>query len=109
MGHLPPESLREVETKVGAIVGEMKKARLWQDQPLAPEQYNFTRAFAMDTMSYNQWLQFVFVPRVTELLRTSGEFPSSSSAGTQAIREFDGWPEAQGLVTLLCEFDRIFN
>src|SRR5215469_17846720 len=109
MRHRPSPSRQEVQARLEAIISEMKRAGLWQDQPLAPEQYNFSRAFAMDTMSYSQWLQFIFIPRVTELLRTSGEFPSSSSVGAQAIREFDGYPEAQGLVTLLCEFDSIFS
>src|SRR5215467_3658642 len=109
MRQLPQGARQEIQAKVEAIVAEMKKAALWQDHPLAPEQYNFNRAFAMDTMAYGQWLQFIFIPRVTELLRTSGEFPTSSSVGAQAIREFDGCRKAQGLVTLLCEFDSIFN
>jgi len=108
MGHRSP-SHQQIQAKLEAIILEMKKAGLWQEQPLAPEQYNFSRAFAMDTMAYSQWLQFVFIPRLTELLRTSGPFPASSSVGAQAIREFDGWQEAQGLVTLLCEFDRLFD
>jgi len=109
MARLKPQQFHEVQTKFDSIVREMKNSGLWQDQPLAPEQYNFNRAFGMDTMAYSQWLQFIFIPRVAELLRTAGEFPSSSSVGAQAIREFDGCSEAQGLVTLLCEFDSIFN
>ena len=38
-----------------------------------------------------------------------GEFPSRSSVGTQAIREFDGHAEAGGLVCVWCEFDALFR
>ena len=99
---------RVVAAKADEIEREMKRAGLWQDKPLAPEQYNFTRAFGMDTMSYDQWLQFVFLPRVREIISTEGTFPASSSVGAQAVREFDGYPKAEALITLLCEFDGLF-
>ena len=99
---------RVVAAKVGEIEREMKRIRLWQEKPLVPEKYNFTMAFAMDTMSYNQWLQFVFIPRVREIINTEGKFPASSSVGVQAVREFDTYPNAEGLITLLSEFDRLF-
>jgi uncharacterized protein YqcC (DUF446 family) len=99
---------RVVEAKVDDIEREMKRVGLWQDKPLSPEQYNFSSPFAMDTMSYDQWLQFVFIPRVREIIRTEGKFPASSSVGAQAVREFDTYPDAQRLISLLSEFDRLF-
>ena len=74
-----------------------------------PEAFNFQRAFAMDTMAYSQWLQFVFIPRVRSLLENGGPWPSSSHAGAQAVREFDGVSEAVDLTTLLSQFDALFN
>ena len=98
-----------VEARLTAIEAEMKRSGLWQSHPLAPEQYNFQRAFAIDTMAFSQWLQFIFVPRVRDLIQTQGEFPSSSSVGAQAVREFDGFEEAAGLVSMLSEFDALFR
>src|SRR5215469_12765383 len=97
-----------VAAKLGEIEQEMKRVGLWQEQPLKPEQYNFSKAFAMDTMSYDQWLQFIFVPRVKEIISTRGKFPASSSVGAQAVREFDTYRNAERLITLLSEFDRLF-
>ena len=90
------------------IEQEMRKIGYWQAQPLRPEQMNFKQAFAMDTMTFTQWLQFVFVPRVHEAI-AANSFPRSSSVGTQAIREFDGDLNAAHLVELLCEFDAFFE
>jgi uncharacterized protein YqcC (DUF446 family) len=90
------------------IEAEMRRIGFWQDEPLRPEQMEFTQAFAMDTMTYAQWLQFIFVPRVREAA-AANQFPSSSSVGTQAVREFDGSPEAGDLITLLAEFDALFD
>ncbi len=99
---------QRVATAIAAIEAEMKRIGYWQEQPLRPEQMKFKQAFAMDTMAYAQWLQFIFVPRVKEAVAT-GRFPSSSSVGAQGVREFDGDDNAGELVRLLCEFDQVFR
>jgi len=86
----------------------MRVIGLWQDKPLEPKQLHFKKAFAMDTMTFVQWLQFVFLVRVREAV-VSKQFPSSSSVGVQAVREFDGHPHAGRLLTLLAEFDALFQ
>jgi uncharacterized protein YqcC (DUF446 family) len=90
------------------IEAEMRSIGLWQNEPLRAEQLDFTQAFAMDTMTFAQWLQFIFLVRVREAV-ASNEFPSSSSVGAQAVREFDGHPDADRLITLLSEFDALFD
>src|SRR4051794_21917306 len=76
--------------RIDEIEAEMKRARYWRNEPLPPEAYNFTQAFAMDTMPFASWLQFVFIPRVRSIIDERGQFPSSSMVGAQAVREFDG-------------------
>ena len=99
---------QNVSRYVEQIEAEMRSIGLWQDQPLSPEQMQFSQAFAMDTMTFSQWLQFIFLPRVREAV-ASERFPSSSSVGAQAIREFDGDDNAGQLITLLSEFDGLFD
>ena len=94
--------------QIDQIEAEMRDIGMWQDQPLQPEQMEFEQAFAMDTMTFSQWLQFIFVPRVREAV-ASGEFPSGSSVATQAVREFDGYDNTDRLITLLSEFDALFE
>lgn len=96
-----------VLSKLEQIQAEMRRIGMWQENPLEPEQYDFRAAFAGDTMTFSQWLQFIFIPNVRGAA-ASGQFPASSQVGTQAIREFDGVDEASGLITLLGEFDAFF-
>ena len=105
---MPPEHKR-VREKLAAIEAEMRRIKLWQSEPPAEAQSNFREAFARDTLAFAQWLQFIFIPRVKSIVEARGEFPSSSSVGTQALREFDGYAEADALVSLLCEFDGLFD
>lgn len=102
-------SHKEVQHHLDAVIQEMHRVKLWQDKPLAPEQLNFSQAFAMDTMSFNQWLQFIFIPRVQQIIDSKGKFPSQSNVAAQAVREFDGMDEASELVGLLSEFDALFE
>lgn len=48
--------------------------------PIEGAKLQFRQAFAMDTMAFVEWLQYVFIPRVREYLET-GEFPESSAVG----------------------------
>ncbi len=98
----------EVAKKIQAIEEEMKRIGFYQTEPLRDEQWNFKEAFAMDTMAYQQWLQFVFIPRVKEIIESNGEFPKTSMVGVQAMREFNGDPSAGKLISMLGEFDRMF-
>jgi uncharacterized protein YqcC (DUF446 family) len=108
MNKQPTQLQQKAAHYADEIEAEMKRIGFWQSEPLKPEQMNFTQAFAMDTMAYSQWLQFIFLPRVREAI-ASNQFPSGSSVGTQAVREFDGLTDASGLVTLLSEFDALFD
>lgn len=90
------------------IEAEMRRIGMWQESPLRPEQLRFEQAFAMDTMTFSQWLQFVFLPGVREAV-AANSFPSESNVGVQAVREFDGLPDGNRLVTLLSEFDSLFE
>jgi uncharacterized protein YqcC (DUF446 family) len=96
-----------VTRQVDLIEEEMRASGLWQSQPLRPEQLKFSRAFAMDTMAFQQWLQFIFVPKVREAI-ASNSFPPNSQVGAQAVREFDTVPDASRLSSLLSEFDSLF-
>ena len=104
-----PPTYEAVERGIGEVEDRMKAIGWWREEPLPPAMYDFKQAFAMDTMPYAYWLQFIFIPRVRSIIETRGEFPPSSSVGTQAIREFDGLDEASGLVNSLCEFDALFR
>ena len=102
-------SYEVVEKKIDEIEAEMKRIGMWQDEELPPEAYNFNTPFGMGSMAGQQWLQFILVPRVREIIAEKGEFPQSSSVSAWAVREFDGYDEAGDLVGLLYEFDRLFD
>ncbi|HSO14214.1 MAG TPA: YqcC family protein [Anaerolineales bacterium] len=103
MSPTPSSVLSQLER----IENEMKHIGMWQEGPLAPEQFDFRAAFGMDTMSFAQWLQFIFIPNV-RTAAGQNKFPAGSNVAAQAVREFDGNPEASQLIMLLSDFDALF-
>jgi uncharacterized protein YqcC (DUF446 family) len=99
----------EVRNRIAEIQRAMRELGLWQSGSLPPDAFQFELPFAVDRMTFPQWLQFVFVPRVKSIVEARGDFPTQSSVGTQAVRELDGIPGGDRLVELLCDFDRFIE
>lgn len=91
--------------QLGAIEAELRRLGMWSAEPPAPSAFESQVAFFGDTMAFEQWLQFVLLPRVQAVLGGDGTFPTRSMVGAYAVRELDGHPDAGHLVDLLVAFD----
>ena len=87
------------------IEQELRKLDVWRIEPLPKSAYESNQAFYSDTMTFFQWLQFVLLARIREIIAEKGEFPAQSQVGAYAVRELDGFTEASDLISLLAEFD----
>ncbi len=96
-----------IAESITGIESEMKCIGHWSAEHLPVQAYEFKAVFAMDTMAFSQWLQFI--PRVRQILDERGSFPGESMVGVQAAREFDGDENADRLVRLLRKFDDFFQ
>ena len=94
-----------MRAQIEAIEVEMRRLGMWATEAPPPEAFASGVAFFGDTMAFEQWLQFVLVPRVQAVLGGDGTFPAQSMVGAKAVREFDGYPDAEHLVDLLIGFD----
>ena len=63
----------------------------------------------MDRLTFDEWLQHVFIPRVKTIVAQHGQFPDRSMVAVKAIREYDGVPGANRLLDLLSDFDALIN
>jgi uncharacterized protein YqcC (DUF446 family) len=101
-----------VASKIDEIEAEMRRMGVWQSQPLTPEQLDFKEPFGMDLLTLEQWLQFIFIPNVKDIIVTKGEFPSGSQVGDHAFREWVMWgsrDNVEPLIQLLRQFDSLFG
>ncbi|NOI66594.1 YqcC family protein [Vibrio sp. 99-8-1] len=47
----------------------LKQCQMWQSQPPSDEELNSQQPFALDTLLPEQWLQWVFIPKISEMLQ----------------------------------------
>ncbi len=96
-------------TKANEIEAELKRLNRWSVEPLPPEKFENMGAFGSNTMAFEQWLQFILIPRIYAIVEEKGDFPKDSMLASYAIRVFDGDPEAGQLHDLLYELDKLIN
>jgi uncharacterized protein YqcC (DUF446 family) len=79
----------------------------WREQPLHAEAFENMGAFGENTMTFDQWMQFVLVPRLREIVRDREEFPSGSELAAYAVHALGGDPDFESLHELLYEIDQL--
>lgn len=99
----------KVQEKIEEIREEMQRIGLWQEEPLPEEAFDYTLAFARDRMAFHQWLQFIFIPQVQEMVQEYEELPRTSQVGKAAESAFEDWDQGERLVRLLIEFDLLMT
>ena len=104
-----PEQYKQVSSKADEIEAELKRLGRWSAQPLPEDRFENMGAFGSQTMTFEQWIQFVLIVRIRDIIASKDEFPDESNLAPYAIRYFDGDPDADGLYQLLYELDALIN
>jgi hypothetical protein len=66
-------------------------------------------AFGSNSMSFEQWLQFILIPRIAEIVESNSDFPGESHLATYAIRYFDGDNDSDRMQEILYDLDQLVN
>ncbi|EKE74057.1 YqcC family protein [Gallaecimonas xiamenensis] len=61
---------------MGQIEMEMRLHRLWADTAPSDQALASVEPFAVDTLSFEQWVQFIYLPKLKVML-TLGQAPSN--------------------------------
>jgi uncharacterized protein YqcC (DUF446 family) len=91
--------------KLDAVEAEMRHLKMWDTAQ--PSLTDITNAFGEDTMAFEQWLRYVFLPNARAIVQNRKELPNESNVSVRASREFDGDDRTEKLQVLLCEFDQL--
>ncbi|GGB62226.1 hypothetical protein GCM10011607_23740 [Shewanella inventionis] len=87
----------------------LKQCSLWSDDAPSKEAMASSAPFACDTMAFEQWLQFIFIPKMTELIQLQQPLPSSMAIAPMAEHVWKGMAQRQILITHLQSFDALLN
>ena len=67
-----------VTAKALELEMELRRLDRWQNAPLPNEMFENMGAFGENTMTFEQWLQFVLLARIQQIVTDHDEFPSGS-------------------------------
>lgn len=93
-----------------AIEMELRALSLWSDQAPTAEQLASTEPFCLDTLTFPQWIQFVFIVRLKVIVEQGGAFPEKSTIAPMVEEYFRGSSlDVARLTQLMAEFDRLVS
>nr|WP_256473594.1 YqcC family protein [Aliidiomarina quisquiliarum] len=88
----------------------LKEQQLWQTEPPAPELLQSTEPFAVDTLEFHQWLQFIMIPEFEHRLQHNLPLPRGFAVSPMATECWRGcWGERRQLILTLRQLDELFR
>ncbi len=84
---------------------QLEQIGWWQQQPLALEALASNAPFCCDTMAFEQWLQFVLIPRLERLISEAALVPMNTAIAPMAEYCWAQQPQAACLIDLLQQLD----
>ncbi|MEX2473973.1 YqcC family protein [Marinobacter sp.] len=105
-----PNQIGSVADSLLQIELTLRELNLWENEPPAPELLQSSQPFCLDTLSFTQWLQFVFVARMSVLVENGSPLPEVSGMAPMAEEHFRGRPESgSAVIRALEEMDRLLS
>ena len=75
-------------TRIAALLMEleqiMRRDGLWHHKPPSPEAMSSSMPFAVDSMEFTDWLQFIFIPRMHNIIAQQLELPAACAIAPAA-------------------------
>lgn len=105
-----PDLINEIADRLLGIEAEMRRINVWSSEIPSPEALASTQPFCIDTLSFPQWLQFIFLARMKVIVEQGHELPGVSGIAPMAEEYFRGQAESgRGLIRELRAIDRLIS
>lgn len=82
------EYLERTQELLAVLTTELKFLKLWQVQQPSTAELASSAPFCCDTLVFEQWLQFIFVPRITQLINQQQALPAKIALMPMAEESF---------------------
>lgn len=98
----------QVDSLLQQLQQIMSRLALWQDQSPPPQALASTQPFCVDTLTFPQWLQFVFYERMQMLIIERAPLPGQCGIAPMAELYFQAQAvDGQELISLLGDLDSL--
>ena len=105
---LETDNMKQLEDTLNVIEKELRALYLWETAQPPIHDLQSQMPFCYDTLRLPQWLQWVFLPRCQQILRTRQGIPEKSDIYTIAEYYFsEAGIDAEGLLIAIRRFDTL--
>lgn len=95
---------------LGELSAELQRLERWQAEHPGAEALASELPFCVDTLSFDQWLQFVLIPRMEQLVLLQAPLPTSVSLYPMASEVYkEELAEVEALLRLIARFDLLLS
>lgn len=92
------------------LESELRNQSLWSAVAPSPAALASTAPFACDCLTFAQWLQYLFIPRLHELIESGDPLPAHSGVAPMAEEYFRHHPaDGEDIIDLLGRIDRLIS
>ncbi|KZN50211.1 YqcC family protein [Pseudoalteromonas luteoviolacea] len=96
---------QQVLQQLAELENQLQQAKLWQAEPVKAQALASTQPFCCDTLRFEQWLQFVFIPKIQQMIHEGQPLPTNIAIAPMAEVAFSGHPQQQAIFSMLSEID----
>ena len=100
---------RQTQAKLTQLTQALQEANLWSEQAPSLDAMASTAPFACDLMPLEQWLQFVLLPKMRNLIDAAAPLPTQIAIAPMAEHVWLNMPLRRNLISVLNELDMLLH
>ena len=87
----------------------LKKHQLWQNEPIDPALLHSSVPFCHDTLIFEQWLQFVFIEKIQQIITMKQPLPRNFAIAPMAQMTLTDKSGSEEIISLLTQIDSLLG
>lgn len=104
------ERHRQLAPQLGVLEKQLRDMALWSERVPDAAALASSQPFALDTLTLVEWLQFIFLPRMRQLVAAAAPLPGACGIAPMAEEYFRGLSAESGaLLAVLAAIDEILS
>jgi uncharacterized protein YqcC (DUF446 family) len=99
----------ELSLLLQTLESELRGQGRWNDHPPSPVALHSTEPFAVDTLDFDQWLQWILLPKMNQLLLRQLPLPSTCAIQPMAEEVYRDDAGGARITQILGEIDALLT
>ncbi len=105
------ELQKQLREKLQELENNLQTAQMWDSTAPEAEKLNSREPFCVDTLAFEQWLQWIFIPRLHTMLSNNfNGLPNKSDIHTMAVYQFKNYSQnTTDICSTISDIDKLLN